>query len=80
MVACTAGSVDVEVQAATAARVRMTSATPAAPDLRQRVNIYTHDNPAPAAAIGSAPRSGTERPVTARARGEPGGACARLLP
>jgi len=32
--------VDVEVQADVAARVRITSATPAALDLRQRVNIY----------------------------------------
>jgi hypothetical protein len=36
----TAGPVAVEVHADAAARVRTTSATPAALDLRQRVNIY----------------------------------------
>ncbi|MGH3255978.1 MAG: hypothetical protein ACRDOU_11420 [Streptosporangiaceae bacterium] len=42
----TAGSVALEVQADTAARVRTTSATPAALDLRQRVNIYHARYPA----------------------------------
>src|SRR6202007_430236 len=47
---CTAGLVAVEGQADTAARVKTTSATPGALDLRQRVNIYHARYPATRAA------------------------------